>query len=499
MTLPLPSSLLKQRLAGVLLHISSLPGNHYVGDLGVESRRFVDFLQGMGVRVWQTLPINMPHADNSPYQCLSAHAGNPDFISLETLIEQNLLKEEDLSEPFINKAKLLTIAYHNFRLQIENGLHQSFADFCLQQGHWLEDFSLFLALRNSLNQIGWAYWPEALKNRETDTLLVSRLELAEEISVIKFTQFLFFSQWMALKDYANERGIYLFGDIPIFVAYDSADVWANPHYFKLDEAKNMTVVAGVPPDYFSVNGQRWGNPHYNWEAMKAEDFSWWVSRMETQNAMFDMVRIDHFRGLEAAWEIPSHEETAANGYWVKAPGEALLSAIKRTLPNILLIAEDLGIITAEVNALRETYLLPGMKILQFAFSGEEDNPYLPENVDEDSVIYTGTHDNNTTVGWYESLDDHNRWLVHEYISRTRGAERQDQIPQDLIEIALESKAFMAVIPMQDLLGLNAEHRMNTPGTAAGNWCWRFDWTQLDSIREQHYKDSIIRTGRLGGD
>jgi 4-alpha-glucanotransferase len=497
MTESSPTSLLKQRLAGVLLHISSLPSNFYVGDLGKESRQFVDFLHRMGASVWQTLPINMPHADNSPYQCLSAHAGNPDFISLETLIEQGLLKEEDLTEPFINKSKLLTTAYQNFRLQIENTLHEQFADFCLKQGHWLEDFALFLALRNSFNQIGWAYWPEAYKNREAEVMLASRLELAEEISVIKFTQFLFFSQWMALKNYANEKQVYLFGDIPIFVAYDSADVWANPHFFKLDEAKNMMVVAGVPPDYFSVNGQRWGNPHYNWEALKAEDFSWWVSRMETQNALFDMVRIDHFRGLEAAWEIPANEETAANGYWVAAPGCPLLNAIKRTLPNILLIAEDLGIITEEVDALREKYHLPGMKILQFAFSGQEDNPYLPHNVEPDSVIYTGTHDNDTTMGWYASLDDYHRELFHEYLRRVHGQDHQINMPQDLIEMALESNAFMAIIPMQDLLSLNGDHRMNTPGTAAGNWDWRFEWQQLDTSREQHFAETILRTGRKG--
>jgi 4-alpha-glucanotransferase len=497
MTTTSPTSLLKQRLAGVLLHISSLPSNFYVGDLGKESRRFVDLLNRLGASVWQTLPINMPHADNSPYQCLSAHAGNPDFISLEALIEQGLLKEEDLTEPFINKSKLLTTAYQNFRLQIENSLHESFADFCLKQGHWLEDFALFLAIRNSLNQIGWAYWPEAYKNREEGVMLTLRLELADEISVIKFTQFLFFDQWMALKSYANEKGVYLFGDIPIFVAYDSADVWANPHFFKLDEAKNMTVVAGVPPDYFSENGQRWGNPHYNWDALKAEDFSWWVSRMETQNVLFDMVRIDHFRGLEAAWEIPANEETAMNGYWVAAPGCPLLNSIKRTLPNILLIAEDLGIITEEVDALREKYHLPGMKILQFAFSGQEDNPYLPHNVEQDSVIYTGTHDNNTTIGWYDTLDDYQRDNFHRYLDRVRAPDHQVTMPQDLIEMALESEAFMAIIPMQDLLSLNGDHRMNTPGTSTGNWNWRFEWQQLDAGREQHFAETILRTGRKG--
>lgn len=492
-----PSLLLEQRLAGVLLHISSLPSRFYIGDMGSESRKFVDFLKNLGVQVWQTLPINMPHNDNSPYQSLSAFAGNPDYISLETLVGDGLLTEQDLVDPFISKSKLLALAYQNFFATTENEAHEAFAAFCVKEGHWLEDFALFLALRNSFKQMGWEYWPEAYKNRHVEALLTAQTELAAEISVIKFTQFLFFKQWMALKSYANAQGIYLFGDIPIFVAYDSADVWAHPHLFKLDHAKNMSVVAGVPPDYFSESGQRWGNPHYNWEAMQANSFEWWVSRMETQNALFDMVRIDHFRGLEAAWEIPAHEKTAKNGYWVTAPGCPLLQAIKEKLPDVLLIAEDLGIITKEVDALREKYHLPGMKVLQFAFSGEEDNPYLPQNIEPDSVIYTGTHDNNTTVGWYESLDEHNRWLVHEYIKTVRGEEHQVKMPQDLIEIALESKAFLAIIPMQDLLALNGDNRMNTPGTTVGNWDWRFEWQQLDAEREQHFAKTIQRTGRKG--
>jgi 4-alpha-glucanotransferase len=491
-----PSSLLDQRLAGVLLHISSLPSSFYVGDLGLESRKFVYFLKQLGVQVWQTLPINMPHNDNSPYQSLSAYAGNPDYISLETLVTEGLLSADDLIEPFVNKSRLLGIAYQNF-CKIEDDSREAFAEFCLKEGHWLEDFSLFLALRNQFKQMGWEYWPEAYKNRHAETLLTAQIELADEISVIKFTQFVFYKQWMALKEYANAQGIYLFGDIPIFVAYDSADVWAHPHLFKLDHAKNMSVVAGVPPDYFSESGQRWGNPHYNWEVMQTDDFEWWVSRMVTQNALFDMVRIDHFRGLEAAWEIPAHEQTAANGYWVTAPGCPLLQAIKKALPDVLLIAEDLGIITEEVDALRSKYHLPGMKVLQFAFSGEEDNPYLPQNIAPDSVIYTGTHDNDTTVGWYTSLDDHHRWLVHEYIRKVRGDHHQVNMPQDLIEIALESNAFLAIIPMQDLLALNGDNRMNTPGTTVGNWGWRFEWSQLDPIREQHFADTIQRTGRKG--
>ncbi|MBA3696170.1 MAG: 4-alpha-glucanotransferase [Methylotenera sp.] len=495
MTEPINIAHLRQRQAGILLHISSLPSAYGVGDLGLEALRFIDLLSKLGVKVWQILPINMPHADNSPYQCLSAHAGNPDFISLETLEFQGLLSKEDLAEPVVNKSKLLIKAYQAFHQQDKPPLHLQFSEFCTKEAHWLDDFALFLALRVQFNQLGWAYWPEVYKCRDEITMQMAKTELVEEIAAIKFTQFIFFNQWMALKSYAGSKGIQFFGDIPIFVAYDSADVWANSNLFKLDEAKNMTVVAGVPPDYFSATGQRWGNPHYNWEVMQSEDFSWWVSRMTTQNALFDMVRIDHFRGLEAAWEIPINEETAFNGHWVEAPGCSLLKAIKRSLPSITLIAEDLGIITEEVEALRESYHLPGMKILQFAFSGQEDNPYLPQNIEVDSVVYTGTHDNDTTIGWYQSLDDYHREQVHAYLRSVYSHDHQVNMPRDLIELAFGTKAYLAIIPMQDLLALDGHHRMNTPGTASGNWNWRFDWSQLTTEQEEFFAGVVERTGR----
>lgn len=494
------SSLLKtQRSAGVLLHISSLPSTYYTGDLGREAYRFVDFLHEIGATVWQTLPINMTHADHSPYQCLSAHAGNPDFISLENLHEQGLLEKEDLVGLITDKSALLTKAYLVFSQQADSKACQDFMNFCDKQADWLHDFALFLALRTRFNQAGWNTWPEAYKKRNIPALRKAREELAQEIAVIKFTQFIFFTQWMALKKYANEKNIKLFGDIPIFVAYDSADVWAEPHLFKLDAEQNMTVVAGVPPDYFSATGQRWGNPHYQWEAMAKKKFSWWVARMTTQSELFDIVRIDHFRGLEAAWEIPANEDTAINGQWAPAPGDALLAAIKAALPNLDLVAEDLGIITPEVDALRKKYHLPGMKILQFAFSGEADNPYLPQNIESDSVVYTGTHDNDTTVGWHSSMDEHQLALVHTHI---REHYHQD-LPQDqqpnvlgaLIEMAMKSSAYLAIIPMQDILGLDTTHRMNTPGTATGNWHWRFSWQQLTEAQKQLLKDLVVATGR----
>lgn len=488
-----------QRRAGVLLHISSLPSAYYTGDLGLEAYRFVDFLHEIGASVWQTLPINMTHADNSPYQCLSAHAGNPDFISLETLHAQGLLNKEDLSGLITDKTTLLAKAYSAFSEHSNPREFKDFMNFCDKQVDWLHDFAVFLALRRKFNQTGWDSWPEAYKKRDIPTLRHAREELAQEIAVIKFTQFIFFTQWMALKKYANEKNIKMFGDIPIFVAYDSADVWAQPNLFKLDENQKMTVVAGVPPDYFSATGQRWGNPHYNWEAMAKKKFSWWVARMTTQSELFDIVRIDHFRGLEAAWEIPANEETAINGQWVAAPGDALLSAIKAALPDLDLVAEDLGIITDEVDALRKKYNLPGMKILHFAFSGESDNPYLPHNIEPDSVVYTGTHDNDTTIGWHSSMDDHQLEHVHAHLREHNDQDFwQDDEPNilnALIEMAMKSKANLAIIPMQDILALDTTHRMNIPGTATGNWHWRFNWQQLTQEQKCLFSNLVVSTGR----
>lgn len=485
---------LSQRRAGVLLHISSLPSKGLVGDLGAEAYRFVDFLHEIGASVWQTLPINAPHADNSPYQALSAFAGNPDFISIEALQAQGLLLRKADASAKVSKSQLLSNAYEAFKIRVQKKEQLAFTKFCKKQAHWLDDFALFLALKNKFNQAGWQFWPDAYKNRDADALKLVRKELAFEIAAIQFTQFIFFLQWAALKAYAAKKKVLLFGDIPIFVAYDSADVWANPHLFKLDEHKNMEVVAGVPPDYFSATGQRWGNPHYDWQAMAADNFQWWVQRMSTQSELFDIVRIDHFRGLEAAWEIPAHEDTAINGQWVLAPGAALLAAIVGALPNICLVAEDLGIITDEVNALRNQFQLPGMKILQFAFSGANDNPYLPENIEENSVVYTGTHDNDTTLGWFNSLDEHQRGHVFAYLQKTN-SQHPVKMPQDLISIVLGTQAKLAIIPMQDILQLDGAHRMNTPGTCEGNWRWQFQWKQLKPQLQTLITHAIKLSGR----
>jgi 4-alpha-glucanotransferase len=482
---------LNQRRAGVLLHVTSLPK----GDLGEDAFQFVDFLAKTGATVWQTLPLNMPHSDGSPYQCLSAHAGNPAFICLETLQRQGWLSEGDFRSA-LDREGLIQKAFANFNQRNLPQAQADFARFCQRQSHWLDDFSLFMVLRKQYQCSCWYDWPAPLKLHQSEAIRQAHADFADEVALVKFTQHLFFEQWHALKAYANNQHIALFGDIPIFISYDSADVWAQPELFKLDKELNMTVVAGVPPDYFSETGQRWGNPHYRWDVMEADGFQWWLARMRTQNAMFDMVRIDHFRGLEAAWEIPASEPKAIQGEWVVAPGEALLQAIKKHLPLVTLVAEDLGVITPEVDALREAFHLPGMKILQFAFDGSPDNPYLPARIPENSVVYTGTHDNDTTLGWFLSLSATQKQPFYQYMQEQLGVDESAvSMPFDLIEMAMASKAQLAIIPMQDILHLDGNHRMNTPGTVENNWLWRFDWAQLSDEMEVDFTRAVTKYGR----
>jgi len=468
--------LLAQRRSGVLLHITSLPN----GNLGSEAYNFVNFLRDTGIKVWQTLPLGIPHADGSPYQCLSAHAGNPALISFERLTEQGWLQETeqcpDCTADSNDKKKcVMAKAYSGFNNLAESSEKQGFTQFCSEKSSWLDDFSLFSALRNEFSAQCWNQWSEDLKERKVSAIKEARRRLATEIAIIKFEQYIFYSQWQDLKKYANENNVLLFGDIPIFVSYDSADVWANRKVFKLDATGEMSVVAGVPPDYFSETGQRWGNPHYNWAYLKRSKFQWWKERIASQLDMFDLLRIDHFRGFEAAWEIPAEEETAINGQWVDAPGEALLNALTKEFGEIPLVAEDLGIITAEVDKLRTDFKLPGMKILQFAFGDTADNPYLPHNYERNYVVYTGTHDNDTTLGWFNSLNDHDKQHIYNYLGHP-----QASMPYLLIGVAFSSVANLAIVPMQDILELGSDDRMNTPGTIAGNWQWQFSWEQLSA-------------------
>ncbi len=477
------NNILNKRRAGVLLHITSLPGTGKHGDLGQDAYNFVNFLSTTGISVWQTLPLGVTHNDGSPYQCLSAHAGNPQLINIDELVKLGWLPTPDQcqdcqrKESQFYKICLITKAFFGFLERAETQDKADFKQFCQDKAFWLNDFALFMALRSEHAQQCWNQWPEPLKQRDEIAIKEASLRLKSEIDIIKFEQYVFFRQWMALKEYSNEHGVLLFGDIPIFVSYDSADVWANREIFKLDATGEMLVVAGVPPDYFSSTGQRWGNPHYNWDYLQQTGFQWWIDRMQTQVEQFDILRIDHFRGLEAAWEIPATEPTAQVGEWVKAPGSALLKAIITQLDDVHLVAEDLGIITQEVEDLRDEFHLPGMKILQFAFGGDADNPYLPDNYEKNCVVYTGTHDNDTTRGWSEKLNDADKAYISDYLGNP-------SVPLHcaLIQTALASVANLAVIPMQDILELGSEHRMNTPGTTENNWNWRFQWHQLVAER-----------------
>lgn len=474
--------LLDQRRAGIVLHPTSLPGRWGNGELGTQAFRFIDFLRDTGQTVWQMLPVGPTHIDGSPYQCLSVHAGNSLLISLDTLIDAGWLDEQEALASFgpltadrvVQKRALLSRAHAGFNARADAGDRAALAHFIETQRPWLDDYALYQALRKEHHGAPWDQWPAPHRDRDAAALADARQRLASFIDHVYFEQFLFYRQWHALKDYAHAHGVLLFGDMPIFVAYDSADVWSRREYFDLDDTGRMRVVAGVPPDYFSATGQRWGNPHYRWEAMAADGYRWWIDRLQTQIELVDLVRIDHFRGFESFWEIPADSATAINGRWVAGPGAALFNALRRHFGRLPLVAEDLGMITPEVHALRRQFGLPGMKILQFAFDGGPDNPYLPENHEINCVVYTGTHDNDTTLGWYESLDDERRSKVDDYLGLPDG----DRMPWSLIRCAYSSIAQLAMVPMQDVLMLGAAHRMNRPGTTEGNWTWRFEWDQL---------------------
>ena len=467
---------LATRRAGILLHLTSLPGGGVSGTLGPEAYRFVDFLVAAGQSVWQFLPVGPTHDDGSPYQCLSLHAGNPLFISAEFLVSAGWL-EASLAElpatPVIQQ-RLMTSAYQGFVQRAGEADKRLFSEFVESSRHWLEDYALYAVLREVHHHASWVDWPTGLRDREPASLETARRQYQDALERIRFEQFVFSQQWRSLKEYANDHGIALFGDLPIFVAHDSADVWAQRDYFQLDQAGRSTVVAGVPPDYFSATGQLWGNPHYRWDRMEQDGFQWWVTRLKTQLQLFDLVRIDHFRGFEAYWEIPADHDTAMNGRWVQAPGDALFDVLRRHFDPLPVVAEDLGLITPEVEALRLRHGFPGMKILQFAFGGGPGNPYLPHNHHHLTVVYTGTHDNDTTVGWYNTLSEEVRHYVGEYLHSAG-----EPMPWPLIRAAMASVATLAMIPMQDMLALGSEHRMNVPGKPNGNWRWRFTWEQVD--------------------
>lgn len=492
------------RPAGILLHPTSLPGPYGIGDLGPAAHAFVDFLARAGQQRWQILPLNPTGFGDSPYASPSAFAGNPLLISPDLLVAQGLLTQDDLADapctspdrvPFgpVREWKLAVLrrAFARFERQGSSEMKAALEEFARAQADWLEDYLLFTVIRERFNWAVWTQWPTDLRTRRPFALDQARRELAEELRFQRFLQFLFFRQWAELRQAANQRGIRIIGDVPIFVAHDSADVWAHQELFLLDRTGQPTVIAGVPPDYFSPTGQRWGNPLYNWERVAEEGYAWWIARMRAALALVDIVRIDHFRGFVAAWHVPAEEETAEHGRWVPGPGEALFAALRRAIDPLPIIVEDLGVITPDVDALRERLGYPGMKVLQFAFDSGPHNIFLPHTYERRCVVYTGTHDNDTTVGWYRSRNAAEKRRVRRYL----GCNGRD-ISWDLMRLAWASVAETAIAPLQDVLALGSEARMNFPGRPSGNWGWRF---RADALTEQHaerLRDLTETYGRL---
>lgn len=477
------------RSSGVLLHPTSLPGPDGSGDLGTAAFRFVDWLASSGQSLWQILPLGPTSYGDSPYQTLSALAGNPLLISLDYLVADNLLGAVDVAErpefpaervdfgPVINwRFSRLDVAWQRFQLPALAERRAEFEQWCIEQSAWLDDFALFMALKDENQGNPWPLWPDELVAREPEALAAAGKRLADAVGSHQFRQWLFAKQWADLHRYATEHGVRLMGDIPIFVAHDSCDVWSHADLFQLDAKGNPTSVAGVPPDYFSETGQLWGNPLYDWARLKETDYQWWADRLAACLATVDLVRIDHFRGFESYWEVPAEEKTAINGQWVKGPGREFFSAMAKALGgNLPIVAEDLGVITPEVEKLRDDVGLPGMKVLQFAWSGP-DNAFLPHEHPRHAVIYSGTHDNDPTLGWWKHLADaETRALVSEYV----GYEVHEP-HWTLIRLGMMSPAHTFIATMQDVLGLGREGRMNLPGEGTGNWNWRMDASAFDN-------------------
>lgn len=488
------------RSAGVLCHVTSLPGRWGLGDLGNTAYRFVDWLTAAGQGLWQVLPLGPPGFGESPYQCFSAFAGNPLLVGLDRLAEEGWLPQADLDSvprfsgsavefervgPFRNAC--LTRAFDEFRASASSSQRAAFDAFRHEQAWWLNDCALFAALKVAHDDRPWTQWGGSLVTRDAKALQSQAASLARAIDREAFIQFQFARQWRALKTYALARGIRLMGDVPIFVAHDSADVWANQGLFHLDDRGQPTVIAGVPPDYFSETGQRWGNPLYRWDVMQNDGYAWWIRRLRHALTQFDLVRLDHFRGFEGYWAIPGDAPTAAGGRWVSGPGAPFFRRVINELGQLPLVAEDLGVITPAVDALRDEFDFPGMRILQFAFGDDPKAPdYQPHNYPRNCVVYTGTHDNDTTVGWFQSRAGAGTTRTAAQIAEERALTLKylgtdgRQIHWDMIRLAFASVADTAIVPMQDVLGLGTEARMNLPGSASGNWRWRFTEERLTS-------------------
>jgi len=468
------------RSSGILLHPTSLPVRYGIGDLGPEAYRFVDFLRETGQSIWQVLPLGPTGYGDSPYQCFSAFAGNPLLISPDILVEQGHLSPADVESvpdfpaervdygPLIAyKTRLLRIAFENSRGRNDNEWAE-FAAFCESKSSWLDNYALFMSIKGQHQGAVWSSWEKDIASRQPEAIAHWTKALADEIEHHKYLQYQFHRQWSVLKQYAQEHGVRFVGDIPIFVAHDSADVWVHPHFFHLDSDGNPTVVAGVPPDYFSETGQLWGNPLYRWERMAETGYAWWIERYRAIFELVDIVRLDHFRGFEGYWEVPATEETAVRGRWVKGPGADLFLAVEKALGKLPIIAEDLGVITPEVEQLRDRFDFPGMRILEFAFASDAEAPFLPHNYIVNCVVYTGTHDNDTSIGWFNTCTEKERKAVLAYF----GTDGRD-ISWDFIRWLFASVADTAIVPLQEVLSLGPEARMNYPSRLGGNWSWRF--------------------------
>jgi 4-alpha-glucanotransferase len=501
------------RLSGVLLHPTSMPGRFGIGDLGPEAYRFIDFLAASGQSLWQILPLGPTGYGDSPYQCFSAFAGNTLLISPEQLVVEGLLAKEDLPDKLqfsagrvdygtviACKNALLEKAFSNFKSTTDAELGEAFSVFTSEAAAWLEDYALFRALKDAHGGIAWNHWSREFALRESAALAKAQQQLRDKIEAQRFYQFLFFKQWQALRAYCHQHHIKIIGDVPIFIAYDSSDVWAKPEFFKLDKSGNPLVVAGVPPDYFSKTGQLWGNPIYDWQRQQASGFAWWIERFQATFNLLDIARIDHFRGFAATWEVPASDNTAERGQWVEVPGRQLFKTLREGLGELPIIAEDLGLITPDVEALRDDFNFPGMRVFQFAFRSTG-NADLPHNYIPHTVVYTGTHDNDTAVGWFNSkpgegstrtagqIEAEKRFCL-EYLNTT-GTE----IQWDFIRAVFASVADTAIIPLQDILGLGSEARMNLPASQQGNWQWRYREGELTVERSQRLKRLTELYGR----
>lgn len=484
-----------KRKSGILTHISSLPSKHGIGDLGNHAFQFIDQLKNNGFSVWQILPLNPVGPGDSPYQAYSAYAGESLFISLETLCDWGLIFEETLTGiPKFPKRKVdyekvrsfkekhLQNAWHNFKIKADSNFHAEFIQFKEEHNWWMNDYALYKVCKENNDGLAWNEWGIELRQKNADVVSQLVKLYSEEIEYTKFVQFMFYRQWFQLKEYANSQGISIFGDLPLYVSLDSSDVWGNQDLFLLDAEGKPTKVGGVPPDYFSEDGQLWGNPVFNWNKLEETNYQWWISRLYFNFHLFDLVRIDHFRGLESFWAIPAGSETAKSGEWLPANGHKLLSIMDSRFDELPIIAEDLGIITPEVEKLRDDFNLPGMKVLQFAFSTDQTNEHLPHNYKGRNVVYTGTHDNDTLVGWLDSAKNEEAVTIKTYLNET-GANGASKA----IELAWGSTAELAIIPIQDVLGLDEKARMNVPGVATGNWQWRYHSTEMKPSHLKYFK------------